>query len=67
MHQRDLLPVLDRTPDDTAYHDTTYIGVIVQCVGQHLQGLVRFHIRRRNRVQNHLEQRFQIIAGVFHG
>ena len=67
VQQRDLLPVFNRSPHHAAYHDAPYIGVIVQGVGQHLQRPVRIHIRRGNGIQNHLEQRFQVITFVVHG
>ena len=67
MHQGDLLPVSDSTAYYAAYYDTPHIRIVVQCVGQHLQRLIHFHIRCGNRIQNDLEQRLQIIAFIFHG
>ena len=55
MHQRNLLSVLNCSPHNAAYHDAANIGIIVQSVGQHLQRLIHFHIRRGNGIQNDLE------------
>ena len=59
---RDLLILLQHAPLDTADGDTAHEIVIIDGRHQHLEGLVKIGLRRRDIVQNGVKQRLQVGA-----
>ena len=59
--------IVNGTTNNAAYNDTTYIGIPVQSVNEHLERSFNVNIGSRNVFHNYFKERVKIVAFFVHG